>query len=156
MLPAACIHLSARPFPGCRCRRYSWRRAGPRLIGAAVFSPHLGMAGIPLPALLQPCVMNFEKEIPDIEAKLLIGRYLQLKPRPPDPYAGCLPFLTMLCVRPDNQESTRFAGSLGGHFGQRASAVVPAQPNANKMHRNFQMVALFEGDISAPSRIWTS
>jgi hypothetical protein len=87
-----------------------------------------------------------------IETKLIVGRYLQLNPAPSRPLRGVPPiFDPAMCPPLKIQESTRFAGPLGGKFGQRASAVVPGA-NLNKMHRNFKWLPYYEGDISVTNQ----
>lgn len=85
-----------------------------------------------------------------IEAKLLVGRYLQLTTAPTRPQNGHAPiFDLVVCPALTIRESTRFAGPLGGRFGQRASAVVPGtNTNANKIHRNLKWLPYYEGHIS--------
>lgn len=89
-----------------------------------------------------------------IEAKLLVGRYLQLATAPTRPMRGVPPiFDIVVCPPLTIQESTRFAGPLGGQFGQRASAVVPgANASPAKIHRNFKWLPYYEGDISATTQ----
>jgi hypothetical protein len=90
-----------------------------------------------------------------IEAKLLVGRYLSLVTAPTRPLRGANPvvappiFDPLVCPPLNMQESTRFAGAMGGHFGQRASQVVAgANANPAKIHRNFKWLPYYEGDIS--------
>jgi len=89
-----------------------------------------------------------------IEAKLLVGRFLQITTAPTRPMRGVPPiFDIVVCPPLTIQESTRFAGPLGGHFGQKASAVVPgANPNPGKIHRNLKWLPYYEGDISATTQ----
>jgi hypothetical protein len=87
---------------------------------------------------------------PVIEAKLLVGRYLQLTTAPTRPLKGVAPiFDPVVCPPLTIQESTKSAVPLGGQPGQRASAVVPGRnPNPAKIHRNFKWLPYYEGDIA--------
>ena len=90
-----------------------------------------------------------------IQAKLLVGRYLQFTPGASRPLPGGLhvpAFVPVVCPPLTIQEATR--RDPGGRFnplrnvgGQRESAVV-AGTNANKVHRNFKWLPWYVGDIS--------
>jgi len=92
-----------------------------------------------------------------IEAKLLVGRYLQFTPTPSRHLPGVAHvsvFVNVVCPPLTMQESTR--KDPGGRFnpfrnvgGQRESAVVAGtNTHANKTHRNFKWLPWYAGDIS--------
>jgi hypothetical protein len=90
-----------------------------------------------------------------IEAKLLVGRYLQFTPGASRhlPAGAHVPaFVNVVCPPLTVQESTR--RDPGARFnpfrnvgGQRESAVV-AGTNPNKTHRNFKWLPWYAGDIA--------
>ncbi len=88
-----------------------------------------------------------------IEAKLLVGRYLQVTTAPSRAPQGTPPaFVNVMCPTLTIQESTRRnPGAALNPFrnvgGQRESAVV-AGTNPNKVHRNFKWLPWYQGDIS--------
>ncbi len=90
-----------------------------------------------------------------IEAKLLVGRYLQFTPGASRhlPAGAHVPaFVNVVCPPLTIQESTRRnPGAPLNPFrnvgGQRESAVV-AGTNANKAHRNFKWLPWYAGDIA--------
>ena len=90
-----------------------------------------------------------------IEAKMLVGRFLQFNPTPKRGLTGNPPAIVpVLCPALTIQESHRKdPGAAYNPFrnvgGVRESnVVVGTNVNANKVHRNFKWLPWYEGDIS--------
>lgn len=93
-----------------------------------------------------------------IEAKLLVGRYLEFSPTPKRGLTGNPPVMVnVVCPPLTIQESQRKdPGAAYNPFrnvgGVRESQVVGGtNTNPNKVHRNFKWLPWYEGDISTTS-----